>query len=1253
MFIKLICTAKRLEKKKLDLLQEKHGAWNQAQDKEAAFTLGQKYRRRMVDLRRRCTRCCSFPKHSFLYRRCFNLRRDGTCENYTAKSVAGFFGGFCLTYVFFMFFVLQLNFKLSTATIMCSIFGSILTIGLAFSFKVRCIVFLVLPQFFSKKGRQALLAYAFILAITGPAKNTLNNMSILGESMACGQEQLKAAVRQILEVIKKPFYAIRDAIKAVVKTVKEIVVKIKEILLTIKRIIMSLIKVIKSAFEFIANIMNFCNKEIGTPYQRCKSAFEDAITDCNAKLGPLFNWLCNITYLVKSVCYIVKLLDYVCMVVDFIKDTVSTILLRVKQFVRHIRTMFYVRIKFSHSFHYESNHSKSMTDITTGIVTELKQRTSGLIRIFDFMSCAASLFFIFMVFKVIYYRHKFLTNERFDNKFITDDFRKIDLRRAQMGLETVLPLNHRERQQYITTSSVRLITKEKSQLSQSTMVLLMASMKLLTHMATDYSLYWIMTLIRYYGRFQSKIEAPNVPTLKIQGEGFLAKLLKGIVKAFQPIGLNLEVDTIPCLPDPIPPDYDRYIQIASLLVLCWFLALFEPYGLRFRHSVMCFYHPQRARERSIWLYNNILRSRSSFLKFARRQLRRKVKGDKRITKITCMEYLRANLKCRICRWILGEGKQEACLLCGEVFREGVGKKPIKCQTPDCPGIYCEQCFADLQNLCTVCLDPIQYGDISDISEEKDSSEDDEKQRKKVDRKKKFIKRKQEDFHDDNDEDDYDDDRGALIRKTEKDLDYFSSPPESSGNETDYSYTYQTIKDITKPSGDYRRDHFKDLEEQGLPNQASMDDFHGDTTDITTDFDSSSSHITEFKSPSSLQHLNTSIRPTLNDHGSKLSLLNSSPSQNSVTTPTTSLVQEEISSHPQDDLTMINLFAKRTNSKISTESIAMEEIPTDSTMQGTSVRQPLSSHTETTFILSPRRYGSNSNLSSTGRTSRELISKTSLITELENVREAIHANITKQILSRKRPEIPMQGVKHPYDGLSELDFGRDHPDVPNLNLEFLQVDENTGTVKTCCCTKRHYCNCKYFKNSVTYRIDSDSSRNGESSSFITEILSPKTNLKTPKDDNSVIVSSILKTKRNPTFTVQQAISPISIEPGDSPITSTYPESYSDIHREVRFVHPEKSATTSSSTSTYITDPYDFGVDPILEPIATSSSSNYFEEGLRQRRMTTKDELYRQRIKDYYRKLKYDYVRYYEPPPMKMNPIKKFINLFRKKNKKLYS
>jgi hypothetical protein len=61
------------------------------------------------------------------------------------------------------------------------------------------------------------------------------------------------------------------------------------------------------------------------------------------------------------------------------------------------------------------------------------------------------------------------------------------------------------------------------------------------------------------------------------------------------------------------------------------------------------------------------------------------------------------------------------MVCGEVFRESDQIKPIRCATPSCPGVYCQQCFDDLENLCTVCLSPIEYGDMSDISEERYST----------------------------------------------------------------------------------------------------------------------------------------------------------------------------------------------------------------------------------------------------------------------------------------------------------------------------------------------------------------------------------------------------------------------------------------------------------------------------------------------------------------------------------------------------
>lgn len=140
-FLKLMCKASKIDRIKQDLVLEKENSIEASKGIKPKYTLRQKYKHIWVDLDLGFKHClkkiCSCVEDTFIHRTCYNLRHEGTCENFTLKSVAGFIGGFLLTYVFYMFFVFQLNFKLSTATIMCSIVGSILTIGLAFSYKVR------------------------------------------------------------------------------------------------------------------------------------------------------------------------------------------------------------------------------------------------------------------------------------------------------------------------------------------------------------------------------------------------------------------------------------------------------------------------------------------------------------------------------------------------------------------------------------------------------------------------------------------------------------------------------------------------------------------------------------------------------------------------------------------------------------------------------------------------------------------------------------------------------------------------------------------------------------------------------------------------------------------------------------------------------------------------------------------------------------------------------------------------------------
>lgn len=51
--------------------------------------------------------------------------------------------------------------------------------------------------------------------------------------------------------------------------------------------------------------------------------------------------------------------------------------------------------------------------------------------------------------------------------------------------------------------------------------------------------------------------------MNVTGGGFVAEIYDGIIKAFSPMAEKYDIDPIPCLPDPKPPKYDRYVQIGN------------------------------------------------------------------------------------------------------------------------------------------------------------------------------------------------------------------------------------------------------------------------------------------------------------------------------------------------------------------------------------------------------------------------------------------------------------------------------------------------------------------------------------------------------------------------------------------------------------------------------------------------------------------------------------------------------------------
>lgn len=115
------------------------------------------------------------------------------------------FGGFLLAIYLSSF--LHSHFKLSNVVSLfvsiCLVISFLSLISLHKS--SRCISLLMLVQLFNRKGRKAIVAYTFYLALTGPTSNLLKNVNVMSDSLTCGQVRRRQywfeCIRMILEFL--------------------------------------------------------------------------------------------------------------------------------------------------------------------------------------------------------------------------------------------------------------------------------------------------------------------------------------------------------------------------------------------------------------------------------------------------------------------------------------------------------------------------------------------------------------------------------------------------------------------------------------------------------------------------------------------------------------------------------------------------------------------------------------------------------------------------------------------------------------------------------------------------------------------------------------------------------------------------------------------------------------------------------------------------------------------------------------------
>lgn len=154
--------------------------------------------------------------------------------------------GFFLTFSFFTILRYKLQVSPNTSLVVCCCFVIFFVLLISFHKSSRCLVLLTVPLFFSNRGRNVLIAFAYFLVLSGPAKHLIKNMNILSASIQCGevgwfsfesfkssfnyahQDEVNIAFQDAVDAIKHPYCLLNEEIHKVLPQLESILNRVKE-----------------------------------------------------------------------------------------------------------------------------------------------------------------------------------------------------------------------------------------------------------------------------------------------------------------------------------------------------------------------------------------------------------------------------------------------------------------------------------------------------------------------------------------------------------------------------------------------------------------------------------------------------------------------------------------------------------------------------------------------------------------------------------------------------------------------------------------------------------------------------------------------------------------------------------------------------------------------------------------------------------------------------------------------------------------
>ncbi|NXF13808.1 DCST2 protein, partial [Smithornis capensis] len=362
------------------------------------------------------------------------------------RSIAGLVLGLALASVYGILVLLVQGHNVWYCLVVTVVLGAGLGLGMAFSMKTRMVVLLALPHFFTREGKMLVMMFALCLTLQGPGANVLHNVSQLAKALSCGAELAQNQTVERIQRAKEPLLNLQSKIKDIGQNAKVVGDRVRKFVRSIMDSTRHVARALRNVWLWLTRIGNICNRELGSPHGSCIRLMNEAKDRCERAL-PLFFHICYVVLSFKVVCNVVDVLAAVfCTVPQYIQAFVrKNVAAPITDALNRVREEFEFNISVVHHFNVSLNASKSLGQVSLDMMEAVQHQLEPYHRGLEIFSYISILAIFYLCFHAMRYRRRYLRDDTFDNVYITRRFVELDLRRAEQGRPTVLPLTALER----------------------------------------------------------------------------------------------------------------------------------------------------------------------------------------------------------------------------------------------------------------------------------------------------------------------------------------------------------------------------------------------------------------------------------------------------------------------------------------------------------------------------------------------------------------------------------------------------------------------------------------------------------------------------------------------------------------------------------------------------------------------------------------------------------------------------------------